>query len=213
MRGSKIIVSNGDIFGDLTITREVQRSRKENGKVNYRMVEVKCKCGKVFISKLSPLISGRTLSCGCRKIRSFIERNTKHGMHDTKIYGSWEGMIQRVKNRKNCGVYPPWRVFDNWYKDNKEGWSEGLHFCRNGDTGNYEPNNVRWDTAFNNHQEANALHWEVVSPDRIKMRIFNLRKFCRDNGLSPSCMIRVSKGEAAHHRGWACNKASTIIDI
>lgn len=51
---------------------------------------------------------------------------------------------------------------------------------------------------------ARAKHYNgFISPDgRIHKNIFNLRAFCRNNGLTYSSMQRVNWKQLNHHRGW-----------
>ena len=86
----------------------------------------------------------------------------KHGLSYTKIYGKWEGMVQRTqnpreKNYRNYGgrgilLCPEWRSFLGFYTwAIANGYSDDLTIDRINWDGNYEPSNCRWIT-----QEENA---------------------------------------------------------
>lgn len=79
---------------------------------------------------------------------------TKHGLHNSKIYKSWEGMISRCNyserkaaagdDVKHLTVIPRWRKFENFYEDNKHLYNEGLFLCRVDALGGYSPDNIEW---------------------------------------------------------------------
>lgn len=54
--------------------------------------------------------------------------------------------------------------------------------------------------------ERQSLDWIIFFPDGNKQNIRNLKKFCLENGLSPSAMSRVAKGEVRQHKGYRCEK-------
>tara|TARA_R110000744_G_C19148973_1_gene539206 strand:+ start:291 stop:659 length:369 start_codon:yes stop_codon:yes gene_type:complete len=100
-------------------------------------------------------------------------------------------MKYRAKQRENCLVYKDWikfSGFESWALSN--GYKDNLVICRNGDIGNYEPNNVRWDTQANNTEEALALHHKFLFKGEV-VEIYNLAKYCRDNGLTQTHMSAV----------------------
>jgi len=85
----------------------------------------------------------------------------KHGLSYTKIYGKWEGIVQRTqnpkeKNYKNYGgrgilLCPEWRDFINFYTwAISNGYNDNLTIDRINGDGNYEPNNCRWITQSEN---------------------------------------------------------------
>jgi len=48
--------------------------------------------------------------------------------------------------------------------------------------------------------------WLVILPNGEKKKVRNLKKFCRDNDLSPSLMCLVSKGLRESHKGYRCER-------
>lgn len=48
--------------------------------------------------------------------------------------------------------------------------------------------------------------WIIESPSMEVFYIKNLKKFCRENNLSNSCMLNVSKGGQKTHKGWKCRR-------
>jgi len=53
---------------------------------------------------------------------------------------------------------------------------------------------------------SNSKQWIVTNPNNETIIVTNLGKYCIDNGLTFSCMIRVSKGERNHHKGYRVAK-------
>jgi hypothetical protein len=100
-------------------------------------------------------------------------------------------MKSRAKSRNDCEVTAEWLVFltfKAWALAN--GYADNMALCRTGDAGNYEPNNVRWDTRGNNQVEDKALHYQFVHSGQL-IEVYNLQDFCRKNKLSVGNMSRV----------------------
>lgn len=84
----------GERFHELVVLRVGDGHRKSSGGVE-RTVVCRCDCGTVGDFVLSRLRSGETKSCGCRKSRVTIARNTKHGLAGTREYAIWTKMMTR----------------------------------------------------------------------------------------------------------------------
>jgi hypothetical protein len=50
----------------------------------------------------------------------------------------------------------------------------------------------------------NSLTYIVTTPDGQKLNVCGITQFCRENNLTPSAMVQVSKGTRAHHKGYTC---------
>lgn len=61
---------SGETFNGIHILYPVERSN--DGHIKYLM---QCHCGKYFITTAKNIVNGNTKSCGCRKIKSVIDRN------------------------------------------------------------------------------------------------------------------------------------------
>ena len=114
-------------------------------------------------------------------------------------------MIKRSRRRllsgDMCSVY--WETFEQFKLWSlASGYQDTLVLCRNGDTGNYHPDNVRWDTVGNNTIEAHAEFFEFINPYGKLVKLYNLNDFCRDNNLSAGNMSEVNKGARISHKGW-----------
>ncbi len=128
-------------------------------------------------------------------------RDASGKRHRNPLSRAWTNMKQRAKTRTNCEVmWESYLEFVEWSLAN--GFRDGLTLCRNGDTGNYEPNNCRWDTQANNTIEAQARQYNIARPDGQIIQVYNMNQFCKDNNLNSSHMSKVIKGELAQHKGY-----------
>lgn len=155
MAKSKII-NKGQVFGHLTIIKEIERKNKK------RRFEVKCDCGKIKSVSLGNLLNGSTISCGCIKAK-------KHNMSSTRLYHIWQGMRYRCYTKtcctyKNYGakgitVCEEWnnsfQPFYEWSINN--GYKDDLTIDRIDTKGNYCPENCRWATISQQHQNLSML--------------------------------------------------------
>ena len=145
-------------YNMLTVLRQVAPYINPNSKVKYKRYLFLCDCGKTTEAKLSSVKYGTPKSCGCLQRKSVGHNLRKHGDYKTRLYQCWQNMNARARSRKNCEVCSEWRTFPpfkKWALGN--GYRDDLVLCRNGDKGDYEPNNVRWDSRRNNNLEAISL--------------------------------------------------------
>lgn len=139
--------------------------------------------------------------------RSIWDFSHKHGDSRnsayTKLCKQWIGMRKRAKKRKDCNVFPEWEdyaVFKAWSLAN--GYSEVNNtFCRNGDKGDYSPDNARWDTKGNNSAENFAKCYNLCLDGKL-VEIHNMASFCRGKDLDASTMMKVAKGKRKSYKGY-----------
>lgn len=128
--------------------------------------------------------------------------NYRHGGSGTRLYKCWKDMKDRTKTRDNCKLHVPWEdfvPFRDWAMEN--GHKEHLQLCRNGDVGEYSPNNARWDTIANNIVESRAKHYKFLFEGCL-VEVYNLEKFGRDGRLNASHLGAVHSGKRKSHKGY-----------
>lgn len=112
-----------------------------------------------------------------------MQTSRLHGYYYEPLYRHYSKMLVRCKEREGCiSEFKDYLHFKQWSLDN--GYVKGLHLCRNGDTGNYSPTNVRWDTPTANAVEARAHNYVLTNPNGMAIEVYNLLEFCRLNNLT-----------------------------
>lgn len=148
----------GQRIGMLTVIKRVENRTFPSGQTKMQYL-CKCDCGSEVIVLGSNLLKkGNTTSCGCYK----IQLQTSHGLWGSKVYKVWDNMINRCFNPNATG-YENWggrgiMVCDEWKNDFQAFYDyvsklphfgeRGRSFDRIDNDGNYEPNNVRWATRY-----------------------------------------------------------------
>jgi len=52
----------------------------------------------------------------------------------------------------------------------------------------------------------NSLPYIITTPTGDTLEILGITQYCRENDLSASAMVRVSKGKATQHKGYKCSR-------
>ena len=213
-------VNIGDRFGRLTVESLHRKPTPQPRKPTVRAAMVKCDCGSIKEVVLDNLMSGNTTSCGCYHREVLIASLTKypnnriddktqtlvpwkkHGQSRTKLYRKWKAMIRRCESErahnykwygaKGVKVCPEWRndfmAFHDWAYST--GYEEGLEIARDGDVGDYSPDNCCWLTKIDNIKEkrrGESPTNRLAVSNEVADKIYKLAQM-RD--ISPGELIR-----------------------
>lgn len=139
---------------------------------------------------------------------------TKGGVK-TESYEKWHHMMERCYSDKfikknptyyGCKVCEEWHDFQNfskWYYENPNS-GKGLHLDKDilGSGKLYSPSTCALVTREDNNIKARAKIWLFVRPDGVIVEIYNLSRFCRENGLDCSNMQNLHSGKIKSCKGW-----------
>ena len=81
---------------------------------------------------------------------------------------------------------------------------QGLAHVNHKDEDKFNPDvsNLERCTHQYNLEYSLAKRYELISPSGELTSVFNLSKFCRENGLSKGRLNMVDHGKTPHHKGW-----------
>ena len=152
-RSHKVIIA-GTTFGEWTVLREDVHVPGKNG-LDYRYLCC-CSCGTQRVVSCHSLRRGHSRSCGCKQVEFQIAKITRHGQHNSKVYGVWEAMLDRCRNASHPSypdyggrgivVCDEWHRFEAFIRDMGER-PANTSLDRIDNSRGYEPGNCRWADA------------------------------------------------------------------
>lgn len=104
--------------------------------------------------------------------------------------------IKRGKGRKTHNEFLHRIVYRAFNGDIPDGMT--VDHIDNNRTNNHK-DNLQLLTAEENAVKGNSKTWIVVSPSGEELVVYNIEKFCRDNGLHPSHI------KTCGYKGWKCS--------
>lgn len=211
----KVKDMTGQSFGRLTV---IDRAGSKDGKATWRC---KCDCGNIATVSGDVLRRGLSNSCGClkkeiasrrakAKVNDLIQKNTKHGMSNSRLYRIWENIKTRCSNTnsddyhryggRGITVCEEWRgsfeAFRDWALAN--GYKDDLTIDRINNDGPYSPENCRWATI-----KEQSRNRKSNTPITHNGRTQTLAQWAEETGITTATLWKRLK------RGWDIEKALT----
>lgn len=199
----------GKRFGKLTVLGIDDRGSRRTYYV------CACDCGGIKTTRSDALLSGATVSCGCRKKEQdkknlVPDKRIKHGLSwvvdehgnrkQPRIYTIWQHMRYRCenpndKNYPNYGgrgitVCEEWQAFKPFYDwSMSNGYEDNLSIDRRDNDKGYSPDNCRWTT---NREQSNNRR--TCIPIKIGNTTKTITEWCEVFAVEPKIVM------ARYHR-------------
>jgi len=171
-------INEGDRFGKLIAISRVINENKRTAWVCL------CECGRHVAVEVRNLLSGHSVSCGCTRLKNFVNRVTKHGLANKhRLYSIWKGMRQRCGNPNHTDyqyyggrgitVDARWNdfgVFYEWAMTN--GYNDRLTIERLDVHKGYAPENCEWATWKKQAVNRTTTHSEIAKKRTRKAGMF-----------------------------------------
>ena len=175
---------SGRRYGKLLVLNLVDVSKDDKFEKNWAY-NCLCDCGNKTIKTRTQLLTRKKVSCGCDY--------HKDGRSFERLYGIYKGMCDRCENQnidayrlygergiKVCGEWSGFDGYDNFKKWSlNNGYSDELSIDRIDNNGNYEPNNCRWATQY--EQSNNTRRCRMLT---YKGKTQTMTQWARETGLT-----------------------------
>lgn len=182
---------------------------KNTHKVEIRFIDT----GYISVVKLTDVLRGKVRDY---LVPSMYNRGVlgSSNIENIKAYKVWRDMLKRCycskyhskyKTYLDCEVSEDWwdlREFTKWFEIN---YIEGTYLDKDIKVkGNkiYSKDTCLFVTPQENSEEAVSKRYLFKDPEGEEVVIYNLRKFCRDNGIKDSNMYMLVYGKRKNYLGW-----------
>ena len=197
MRREKVDLT-GQRFGRLVV---LEMKSNPNPKNKHILAICKCDCGTIKTIRARCLLEGQE-SCGCKAKEDRAKINTKHGDFGTRLYRTWNGMLNRTKRKSPkekerywgrgisvCKEWESYPKFKEWALSH--GYRDDLTIDRIDVNGNYCPENCRWATRT--EQQNNRCNTRWIE---YKGQVKSLKDWCRELKLNENSVA------SRYNLGW-----------
>lgn len=195
IKGFKDIV--GQRFGRLVVLNRAGSKRRRAAWLT------RCDCGVELLRVSQELVSGKTRSCGCLRI--------KHGEGSSRgkrspEYRAWKGMKARCYSKSATGyenyggrgirVCRRWRnSFENFLADMGRKPGERFSLDRLDSNKDYSKDNCRWATFFEQNQNRRGTHvvifrGELMVAAEVARRLGRNKHLLTDRARNTGCSIQ-----------------------
>ena len=191
----------GQTFGRLTVC---DMAESKHGQRRWLCA---CVCGNSKIVYGSPLLRGKSKSCGCLQKELAKAKRLTHGLSNTPVYKVWSAMLQRCNNSahkqyadyggRGISVCSRWQDFANFLADMGEP-PEGTSLERVRNAEGYNPENCVWATPV--QQARNRRSTKLVT---FKGKEAPLIQHCETEELPYGTVL------ARLSRGWTIEESLT----
>ena len=202
LHGTALNITGG-VFGRLTAIAPVGRF---NRCIQWLCI---CECGSELVTRGSRLKEGKVSSCGCINFEFMQTLKKTHGMTSSPEFNAWQSMKKRCLNKTDSSyegyggrgikVCHRWMLsFSNFLSDVGFRPSPDHSIDRIDNDGPYSPDNCRWATRIQQHNNKRNNVW-LTHDDRTQTLI----QWSRETGMIPETISYRLK------IGWPIEKALT----
>lgn len=147
--------------------------------------DCQCECGQIINARMSNIVTGSTMSCGCWRVKNVGDRQRTHGESRTPDYYVWSGIKKRCLNPdahnyaqyggKGIDVSDEWKDSFETFKNDMGPRPSPQHSVerRNNKKG-YSADNCYWATPV--EQANNRSTNTIVEHEGEKMTVAQLAR-------------------------------------